>query len=191
MPVDDDDKRSMMPAARSDGDEASTRVDPIRWVLDRLEWHSRTLRRLTAYIVRPTLLNIIGASIAFFLGSYVRHLEYASNRVFYNGLFIGLYAPVVIGVLFALWMFEYRRRSADALFDELSDTVQRDLADHSKAVAEQSLDKRASIEERVLLREYRLTRNLPFTSGQGGPAVYLLANLLLLLVSLAVLFLGQ
>ena len=174
-----------MAQGRNDDDDDR---DALDWLFHELDYLMSRIRRLTLLILLVTLLNVVLTVVAFAVGYSARSDGDYDYTLPYAGLFAVPYSLVVVTALFFIWSFEGTRRTADAMFDELSDVLQRDLANPAKNPARQSIDSKAALRERVLLREYRLARNLPFVNGPNGAGLYILFNLILIFVSMLGLF---
>lgn len=179
-PVDEEphEQRTLGPASMEDED--------LHWFLERLHHNARILRRIGSLVVSLTLLNIVLTVVAFFVGGYNpdpdEYVVVSRNEA--AAWFLAPYSTIVLVCVLLLWRFESRRRYADAVFDEFSDALQRNLAGSVTPGPQGHFDQLLRAEERVLLREYRLVRVMPFASGEQGPIAYVLFNVALLIVSL-------
>lgn len=158
----------------------------LNWIVGGVKSSVRSLHLLSSLIVAGTLLNIVLTIVAFFVGGYSPdpdgYTTFTQNGA--AALFLVPYAFVVVACLVLVWRFESRKRFSDAVFDELSDVLQRDLAASPQPSVQASIDRLVGVRERVLLREYRTVRLLPFMSGEHGPTTYVLFNVALMVVSL-------
>lgn len=168
--------------------------DLAKWLLRRMYRTLSRLRLWSRLALATTGMSVIGAVVSFFVGQAAASVEpddfYSVSPTEYRVWFMALYVPVVVCAVVALAQFESARRTGDALSDELADIVQRSVASENGEV-ELDFDRDVSVEHRVLVREYRLQRTLPFLSNERDLGTYVLINLLLVGVSLIGLFLAS
>lgn len=96
-------------------------------------------------------------------------------------------------VLICIVLFDFLRKKGDVLFEEISDELQwgvyndveRKSDKEDYPVLERSAEERPRLHVRIVLRSFSRAADLPLVPGRFGPAIYLLINIVLALITLA------
>lgn len=90
--------------------------------------------------------------------------------------------PVILGciVIFYLIIYEGLRKQGDTLFEEISDELQWNVQKNLSAGDKPIADERPLLLARITLRTFARTTDLPLVPGRFGPAIYTVANILII-----------
>lgn len=170
----------MMETVNSNNSEYEGNLSPIEKsfyslnkITNRLSFYSKTILILT-------FINLI-LSIVFWLQiNYYSSRDYSSGNQFgVNFTLFFCYISFLL-VLAALYFYESTRKHGEVLFEEISDELEWYV---DNKFGKKSSSHRPEINSRILLRSFIKTTDLPFISGKSGPAVYLILNITLIIIS--------
>jgi hypothetical protein len=146
---------------------------PLNTAVDELIVITKQLRLLSSLIAGVTLLNL-------FWAFYIL-LPYDLPTA--ERLLLSVHAAILLLCLLLLWLYDNRRSIGDSLFDEISDELQWYIASgHTTNMQhdETKMEQRPFLQERVTLRQYVYTTNLPL--GRRRPFYYVLLNVAVWLI---------
>jgi hypothetical protein len=147
----------------------------LKTAIDELTIITRHVKQRSSIVAGVTLLNMFSAFyILFFYGLPT------SER-----LMLGVHAAILLLCLLLLWDYDNQRRAGDSLFEEISDELQWHITstlNNSVPTDDKVAEQRPFLHERVTLRQYALTTNLPL-SGRQGPIYYALLNIAIWLIT--------
>ncbi len=153
----------------------------------RLSFAQKLVSRMQATTFRLRVGGFVAlaltlANLATLIGGVVA-LADAESYEYTAGFLVGN-AVLGFGSLLLLGVLEASRKHGDAMFQELSDTLQWFAGRRSRA-AGSSIEK-LSQDARFALRSYSGAADVPLVPGRFGVSVYALVNLLVVLASLLV-----
>ena len=94
---------------------------------------------------------------------------------------------LIVSALVAAVMFEINRKEGDALFEEISDELQWEeqlMRYYQKLADAEPTEGRPFADVKIILRSFARAADLPIIPGKFGPAVYVAASLIMLLIQL-------
>lgn len=140
----------------------------LKTAVDQLTAITKRLSVLASLIAGATLLNMFWAVFVVLISGLA-----TSER-----LLLGIHAAILLLCLLLLWQYDHSRRAGDSLFEEISDELQRYIAagQNSGQDGDELANQWPFLHERITLRQYTPTTNLPLSNRQG-PIYYALLNI--------------
>ncbi len=144
--------------------------------LNQLKRISVRLRYLSLMAFLFTALNLVSLIAAAFMYPLFRSMVLHGK---YSLIMGSLSSLLAVAAWFAAVIFETSRKQGDALFEEISDLLQ--LRYYQRLADAEPPEERPFVDGKIILRSFARAADLPIIPGKFGPAVYVAANLMIVI----------